>query len=322
MNKRIIVLASINLVLLITFVLGLFTSPEAKSTRIQSARYISNFDTERVAKISINDVELSRRDGIWYRIQETDLIPARSDRIADLLTGIQNLRGVRTISSDVSKQDDYGFASERQLSFFDKTDLELLSIRFGGPVQGSSAVYAISSRDEAIISMSNSIDYHTQQNEFFWTDLRLFTDRPGISDVERIEIEQEGAEKLVLIQVRKDSSELNENVFQWVFEDDPDQEVDQTKAQGIIRSIVNLEGSDVEPFYSDNVPIGTARVITADSAYAIQVFPLSRSEEVDAEQEFLAKPNLGNTGFGYIMSDAIKNRILRDQFYFTAEENS
>ncbi len=300
MNKKTIILGSFCIVLLITWVIGLFTAPENQARRRRETPLITSLDRDAIQGVTIGDLVFSNTSGSWM----LDSLPARDDRVSQLLDDVETAKNKGKVGAD---DDAYGLSEDRMIRIDDSSG-NAQTVRIGNRIEGSRDVYATLNDIDMVVKTGDALDFYFRQSEAYWQDLRLYPERtrPEYEDI---------------IQITFEGDELNFNIKRTVADGLAQWQIDENLADenltdAYVRTFFNLEASKIFPLGSVTVGEKVLTIQALEQNGAVYTTAVYASEDLEV---FYVHPSGIHSEYYFKLTAAIKDRIARDQGYFLLE---
>lgn len=185
MSKRKIItaLVALNLVLLVTLVVGVFVSRRPESP----GRPLLRVDAADVVRIRLaggrEDVNLVRMD-TWELVVEERRLPARFDRVELFLEGLERSRIMRPVTEERELHDRFGVGDATGRRVTVDTGAQAITYVVGH-VEQTGQVYAREAGSDPVWVVQSNVDFYLRQSSTFWAYLRLFPEDARPADMVR-----------------------------------------------------------------------------------------------------------------------------------------
>lgn len=304
MNRKNIILAGCCSVLLITWLVGLFTAPERQAQRRKETLLITSLQRDDIVALNVGSNSFHYTDDSWV----VDSLPAREDRIMKLLDDLEAANNIGKVGANDAS---YGLTDDRVLGIVYSSGKETV-LTLGDRVAGSKYIYATIDDESKVLQTDNTLDFYFRQNESYWRDLRLYPENTRPNEEEVIQVSLTTGEQSYTL-----SRNLSDGVAGWLV--DAADPADTDLSNAFVRTFFNLEASDIVSVSSMDVGDMAFEVKAQVQNGATFVTIVYSSNDPDL---FYAQPTGIRKDYYFMLKAAVKDRLQRDRTYFLREAPS
>lgn len=196
MKKKIVILYSIIIVLLILYICSFFKSSD-KRIEIKSAllntKYINQI--EKIEFIKENEsFSINKQEEIWF----LNNIPVESKRINDFLEDFSKIRTIYKVSDKIEKDNSYGLTdgTELKIKYFfrdsKEKNLEEKEIIFGKTDFSQSSRYFMNGKNLNVYEVDSSLEKYLTFSEQLWYEPYIVSkeilNNISYKDIQRIKV--------------------------------------------------------------------------------------------------------------------------------------
>jgi|GEM_PF-4429768 len=304
-HKNIIVLSSLCGLLLLTWGIGVFTSPSAKTARMTSEILLKHFVIKDITDVQIDKNIFSRKDNDWL----IGTLPARPDRLDDFFQAMKKTKRLRKVTTSKANLEEYGLQPGKKV-VFTMSNGKKQSLLFGKVEYTSKELYALEPdlNKDYVFTLDSSLDFYMRQLPSYWTDLRIFPHPPNEKDIVRIQTTNLKNTFVVVRSLDKDKKAV------WIANkktDNNKEEFDTAKLDDFLRRILRLEGKEVEMFQDidEKLLVATINLASDKQSYEVRLF---KSNDSDI---FIAQSS-DSSVYQYILTQAVNKTVVREKEYF------
>jgi hypothetical protein len=245
-EKKVIVLSSVLVSLLVVWGAGMVFSPERRAARSESAHLIAGKAAD-VAAIDFASpgsplVELVKSGSSWELVDGNAKLPVRSERVSSFLTDLGAVSRLRLVAR--SKDSWAGFklddAQARRATLKDASGKVLADVYIGGYGPTGSEVYLRRAPSDSSFTVETGIASYMDYGRSGWLDLKLFggikeSDIQSLSIKSAIAFADKGKGEVKFdYSLRREAQGWKSGAAQ----------IDAESVASLVRSIVGLQGED------------------------------------------------------------------------------
>jgi hypothetical protein len=243
-RRSFVILASLFVVLLCLFVLGILISPSGSARHAEQALLFAGLKKESVARIEIADASSSiliERSGAWMIDLEGRKFPASSESVDTLLKDAAALaRGsLATRSSQTAASLGLGDKPEKSLTLSDASGKALCSLRIGKSAAGGQGFYVQAGKKAEVWRTGQALSSSITTQRAHWADLRVLPADVKGDAVISLAISSRKGPSWTFTRERD-----AKNKTSWILADRPSAAVQQEKLSAAANAVASIVGSD------------------------------------------------------------------------------
>ncbi|TVQ37181.1 MAG: DUF4340 domain-containing protein [Spirochaetaceae bacterium] len=252
-RTRVTILGGLALLLMITLTIGVLRSPRRRPAAGAGVALIVPGTSDRVTRVAIDGrdtVGLQRdRDGNWWLEAGERLLPARDDRVDELLRVLGDGRTTRRVTADRELWPDFGLdrQSARRITLYGSDGQELVTVAYGRRTHAGGEAYVRRGASAEVFTVDAAPLFYLERDSVYWMELRLFASLIGSDAITRLELSADIADPSGLwrrfaYRLRRDGSGT------WLLADNRGERVArQSRVRELLAALVALEGARVAP---------------------------------------------------------------------------
>lgn len=242
-ERQILVLSVAAAALAVSLVVGLLTTPAARSTRADRSAALPTFLRERVNTIEMaggETVLVRTGDGWGVGLSAELSVPARIERVDALLDALAGARVRRLVTTNRTRHAELGFGTPLSVILRDSDGTLLLALETGDAVSGGPGLYARLDDSDRVVEIDGTVGFYLDREAGYWVDRRLMPHGFDASRTVYVAYSR-GSDRVVLTKGDLSSSSSQ---AQWLLETniiEPTAEVDGAAVLAYVRTVIGME---------------------------------------------------------------------------------
>jgi hypothetical protein len=305
-RKKLIFLLSLIGALAIIYTASLVFTPESSGSRSSSLVWLDSKLSGRIARITINnqdaEVELVKKSGEWFVINNEIEYPARNLRVEDLISIFTKRSPWPVRSSSASSHERLGLDSSASRITFYGENSTLLDLLIGNTDATGQEVYVRKYGQNEVRSGDNSVNSYIKGAANSWYNLRLIPEsEDGSVDVASIQ--------RLSIYTAEGTQIFSQRNRQWTVSGIDATRIDQGMVGAYMRAVINTEGDDFsDSITADDPMFDYVRMVLELGTGVIKTIRVSETDEESGR----LYANVAGSDYVYSLAPWATQRLFRN----------